>query len=934
MDASLRPPLRGRERELAVIRRRLSQVRAGTGSVIVVEGSAGLGKTRLLDECVTMAGALSFRVGRGGAAPERAIELGALFDALFEGEPPLADRRALNDSHASSEFLFWLLQDVQSLIEEAALKDPVLICLDDLHWGGTSLSMAIRHLPARLSSLPVAWVLAFRPDQGPHQVQLAKIELIESGADLIRLGPLDREAVAQVATDVLGAEADEELLQKAARVQGNPFLLVEFFRGLQDDRLVSLASGRATLVEDRLPHRVSDSMRGRLARMSAASQRAATFGSGLGRRFSLHDLAAITDLSVTELIDPVNELLQAEILADDGGQLAFRHDILREAVRGSLPTPVRRAIDRRAAEVLLARGALPVEVAAQLVASAEPGDEVAIVTALKAARVLGASDPAAASELAGRALDLTARQHPLRGPLVAQRVVSLFAAGLAEEGRQFADSALRQALPPEEEARVRASVASMFDLSPEVRAENARAGLALPALSADLRAELWGALYHSLSVAGRRDEALEVEPSAREAAYASTSEVCRFTFELPESGLAYQLLDFGRALEILLSAERRERGGQGDAQARLAHMLRAWILAASDRYEDALAAIDAGVIAAQRDRQNWALRVFETTRGRQMLQMGKFAEAAIALEGRFSRAEAHLIAGALHAPSVVSLGLLKIHTADKSGAAEVAEIAKVMLQARAPLVRHHAMWYLALLALSEGDPMRAHGWLSFGGPEERLSMFPLYPHEVAYDAERVRIAAAVGDEELAFHGISIAERRAHLNPDVPSCAAAAAHTRGIWSDSAEDLERAVSIYRDGPRPLAYASALEDLGRVLAQRGDNAAAIAALDEALKILARVRAGWDAARVRGRLRRLGVRRRSAKVDRPKTGWDALSETESVVVNLAAHGCTNQEIADKLFISPHTVDSHLRQIFGKLGVNSRVHLTRLVAGRSPRPG
>src|SRR5580693_4150469 len=927
--------LRGREQELAVIHRSLSQVRAGTGCVVVVEGSAGLGKTRLLDECVSMAGQLSFRVGRGAAEPGRPIELGALFDALFEGDPPLADRRALNDVHASSEFLFWLLQDVQSLIEEAALKDPVLICLDDLHWGGTGLSIAMRQLPLRLSSLPVAWVMAFRPGQGPHQVQLAKMELIENGAELIRLGPLDREAVAQVATDVLGAEADEELLQKAARVQGNPFLLVEFFRGLQDDRLVSVDSGRATLVEDRLPHRVSDSMRGRLARMSPASERAATFASGLGRRFSLHDLAALTDMSVMELIAPVNELVRAEILADDGGHLSFRHDIIREAVRGSLLSSVLRAIDRRAAEVLLARGALPVEVATQLVASADAGDDVAIDTALKAARVLGSSDPAAAAELAGQALGLTPLQHALRGPLVAQRVVSLFAAGLAEEGRQFADSALRQALPAEEEARVRASVAGMFDLSPEVRAENARAGLALPSLPTDLRAELWAALYHSLSVAGRLQEALEVEPSARDAAYASTSEVCRFSFELPQSGLAYQLLDFGRSLEILLTAERRDLAGRGDAQARLAHVLRCWILAAVDRYEDALHAIDAGVIAAQRDRQNWALRVFETTRGRQMLQMGRFADAAIALEGRFSRAEAHLVAGALHAPSVVSLGLLKIHTADEAGALEVAEIAKTMLQAGAPCVRHHAMWYLALLALSQGDPMRAHGWLSFSGHEERLSMFPLFPHEVAYDAERVRIAAAVGDEELADHAISLAERRASLNPDVPSCAAAAAHARGIWADSAEHLERAVSLYRGGPRPLAHASALEDLGRVMAQHGDNVAAIAALDEALTILTRIGAGWDAARVRGRLRRLGVRRRPSKIDRPKTGWDALTETESEVVNLAAHGCTNREIADKLFISPHTVDSHLRHVFEKLGVNSRVHLTRLVAGRSPQlPG
>jgi hypothetical protein len=227
-------------------------------------------------------------------------------------------------------------------------------------------------------------------------MQEAKAELIQSGAELIRLGPLDREAVAQVATDVLGAEPDTKLLQKADRVQGNPFLLVEFFRRLQDHLLVSLDSGRATLIEDRLPHRVSDGMRGRLARMSPASQRAATFASGLGRRFAIHDLATLTDMTITELIGPVNELVQADIFAADGGQLAFRHDIIREAVRGSLLSPVRRAIDRHAADVLLARGALPVEVATQLVESAEPGDDIAIETALKATQALGASDPAAA----------------------------------------------------------------------------------------------------------------------------------------------------------------------------------------------------------------------------------------------------------------------------------------------------------------------------------------------------------------------------------------------------------------------------------------------------------------------------------------------------------------------------------------------------------
>ena len=252
------------------------------------------------------------------------------------------------------------------------------------------------------------------------------------------------------------------------------------------------------------------------------------------------------------------------------------------------------------------------------------------------------------------------------------------------------------------------------------------------------------------------------------------------------------------------------------------------------------------MIAAQRDRQNWALRIFETTRGRQMLQMGNFTEAALALEGRFSSEEAHLIAGALHAPSVVALGTLKIHTGDESGALEVAGIAKIMLQATAPCVRHHAMWYLALLALSQGDPMQAHGWLCSHGHEERLSMFPLYPHEVAYDAERVRIAAAVGDEELAEHGISIAERR-RASTQMSLRAPRRQRTPGHLERPAEDLGHAVSLYRGGPRPLAHASALEDLGRVLAPRGDNAPAIAALDKALTISARVGASWDAARVR---------------------------------------------------------------------------------------
>jgi DNA-binding CsgD family transcriptional regulator len=918
-------PLRGRDDDLAAIGARLDLVHSGIGSVIIVEGRAGLGKTRLLDACASMAAQRSFRVGRGAAEPHRRVELDALFDALFDGDKPLVSRDALSDLHASPEQRFWLLQDIQALIEEAALRNPLLICLDDLHWAGDGCAVAMRQLPLRLASLPVGWVMAFRPNQGLASVQAAMGQLEGAAADVIRLGPLRRDAVAQIAMDVLGAEPDEELLQRADRVRGNPFLLMEFFRGLQDEGIVRVESGRARLLEDRLPRRVSDNMRGRLLRMSPAADRVATLASALGRRFSVYDLAEMTRMSIAELLDPIRELVLADIFTESDDRLAFGHDLIREAVRASSPMPVRRALDRQAAGVLLARGVLPVEVADHLAESAEPGDETAITTLSQAADALGTTDPATAARLAGRALELASVRSPLRGDLVARRAVSLFAAGLGEEGRRFADTALRQVLPADEEARVRFSVASMFDISPDLRADNARAALALPDLTPDLQAWLWVSLYHNLVVGGRTDEALAIEGRARDAVYSSPNHACWFAFELAESGMHYQLSQFERGLQTLQVAERRVLDGQEDARQRLAHNFRSWLLAALDRYDDALLAIDEGIAAAQRDRQNWALRVFETARGRQMLQMGQLGEAAVALEGRYSPEEASLVVGVVDAPNIVALGKLKMHTGDEPGMTEAAEIAKVMLHTSAPSVQSHAAWYLALLAMSLGKADEAHGWLCVGGTERRLKVFPLFPFEIADDPQLVRIAAAVGDSELAEHTIEQAERRCELNPGIASFTAAAAHARGLWRHSVCDLETAVSLFGSGRRPLATASALEDLGRVQASEGANDDAIASFDRALAIDVRIGASWDAARVRSRLRELGIRRRIVTSDRPATGWEALTSAEAAVARLAAEGKTNREIAETLFISPHTVNTHLRHIFDKLGISSRIALTRV---------
>ncbi len=751
--------MRGRTAEVAAIGARLDEVRSGVGSVIIIEGRAGLGKTRLLETCASMAAERSFRVGRGVAEPHRrAAGLDVLFDALFSGDDPLIARNALSDLHASPEQRFWLLQDIQALIEEAALRGPLLICLDDLHWAGDACAAAMRQLPEQLASLPVGWVMAFRPNQGPPLLQSAKDQLEDAGAEVIRLGPLRREAVTEIATDVLGAEPDDELLRKADQVGGDPFLLIEFFRGLQDERIVGVEAGRATLLEDRMPRRIGDDMRVRLLRMSPAAYRMATLASALGRLFSVHELAQLARMPIPELLEPIKDLVQAGIFMKSGNRLAFAHDLIREAVRASFSVPVRRALDRQAADVLLTQGALPVEVAQQLADCAEPGDEAAIAILLEAARNLSSSDPATSAELAGRALELSPPRHSLRGPLVATRAVALFAAGLFEEATEFAASSLRQALPAEEEATVRLAVAGIFDLSCDVRADNARAALALPGLSADTRALLWASLFHTLVVAGRTEEAIGLFPEARDAVPDGRQRIGWFTLELARSVLQYQRSEVNEALQILAAAQQHQFPRQDDARERMADAFKASFLVALDRFDEAFHVADSGLAAAQTDRQNWALRMFETWKGRQLLHSGRLVEAAVALEGRFSLEDADRVIGR-EAPNVVALGKLKIHVGDDAGAREIAEIAKLMLRASAPAVQRHGAWYLALHAMSRGEADEALGWLRARGHANRLKLFPLYPFEIEDDPQLVRIAIAVGDGELAERIIEQAECR-------------------------------------------------------------------------------------------------------------------------------------------------------------------------------
>jgi DNA-binding CsgD family transcriptional regulator len=928
------PTVRGRDAELAALGVWLDRVRAGVSAVTVVEGGPGMGKSRLLREALKIARRMSFRVGSGAAEPvESAVELAPLMAALFEGPEPLLNREALRALPALPEQRYWLLQDVQALLERAALEGPLLVCLDDLQWADSGTAAALRALPARLEALPIAWLIAVRPDQGSTQLSSALEYLDRDGAEKIVLGPLDEAAVAQVALDVMRARPDDALLALAGRAHGSPFLLMELLSGLRDEELVHVESGQAELVEERLPRRVRDSMRERLRGMSEPAREAAIVAASLGRRFSFGDLATMLDQSPSAVLSPIQELIDFGVVIESGAQLAFGHDIIRDSVRASVPESARRALDRQAANVLLAAGATPVEVATQLAASAEFGDEQAINTLHNAAEALATSDPGAAADLSQRALELAPPRHPLRGPLAAQTTLLLHEAARVDEARTFADRSLRGALPSEQEAEVRLSIAGMFALSPDVRVDAGRQALALPDLPASLRARHLACLIHNLAVGGRSEEARAKLAEATAAISSSGDATAAHMLALAEGALEVVAGRFGRALERTEAAVRSGSATHDYARERLAQEWRCELMTGLDRVEESLALMKDGIAAAQRDRQAWALHIFETWRGRQLLQLGQLHDAAAILEGQVSPDEADRHESILDGAGVVALGRVAIHMGDARLQRMTATLARGMLDQTAFTFRRQAAWLLALQAMAAGDVAGARDWLRALGEEERKSILPMLPLEVTDDADLVRIAVATNDDELAESAIATSERRAELNPGARTLAGTAAHARGLLTGDDEHLARAVNLFDHGPRPLALASALEDRGAALVKQGATEQGVDALGRALTLYAQAGAAWHAGRVRSRLRAQGVRRRLVTSERPATGWAAMTDSELPVARLVAQGLTNREVAEQLFVSPHTVSSHLRRVFAKLDINSRVELTRLAASTAFAP-
>jgi len=278
------------------------------------------------------------------------------------------------------------------------------------------------------------------------------------------------------------------------------------------------------------------------------------------------------------------------------------------------------------------------------------------------------------------------------------------------------------------------------------------------------------------------------------------------------------------------------------------------------------------------------------------------------------------------------LALIALHRGDLRRAGEAADQATGEVEASGPRFRSQwGAWARALLLDARGAPREAFTTMTACWDECLRAGLKIELPVLGPDV--VRMALAAGDRDRAARVTDEVARLADAE-DVASRRGAARRCRGLLDGDPEPLIAAVDDYTRASRPPMVALAAEDAATALARTGDVRGARRLLDRALVTFEGIGAARDLARVEARLRALGVRRgvRGPRI-RPRTGWASLTPTERTVVDLVAEGLSNPQVAERMYLSRRTVQTHLAHVFGKLDITSRAELAAEAARRAAHP-
>ncbi|GGV94354.1 helix-turn-helix transcriptional regulator [Streptomyces gelaticus] len=900
-----RSGLRGREAELEELQALIASVaRTGSGGLTLIQGEPGIGKTTLLAEAVSRARAAGFSVGVGKADElHHMVPLSSLAACLLHGDQPLLSGDAFADLARNHDQRIWLVERLAEAIEARAGSMPVLIGLDDVQWADPLSRFALQQLPRRLRTSPVLWMLTGRREPAGPAEEVVAATTGDLPTVTVSLGPLSGAAIGQLAGDTLGATVDERVRDLLDGAGGNPFLAVEMLAGLR--------TARAS--DDLVPSGLVVGVRGRLRSLQPGTLRFLQMGAVLGRRFGFHDAAALCGQPSATLIAALEEAVCAELLDDDGDQLVFRHDLLRQAVYVDIPPSARKALHREAARRLVAAGHRPIDAVPHILRGALPGDEEAVALLQRAADDVLSVTPGLAADLMTRALELVPSARPLRFMVGEQTILCLTRAGRNREALSAGDRLLADRPPLETFSRLQAALGGTLwnmDLAGELR-RRAETALAVGGTAPEICARL--AALRALALS--RDHDLVAAREAGETAlHAATASGDREAHILALSGLGEIALNVGDnavALERFAALSAIDSAFLPEEIVAHLHM---------DDFESGerlllQAADKAG--AMRQAMMLWA-------QGQHDLGLGRLDDADAEFV-TMERLEHEVQVPVQQVNGRVIRSRIALLRGDREAAREHLIAAQEGLAVKPNPGNTAAVRFLeAVHAEADGDIGLAVDKIRQVQQEGFFMRWRLLRDWVD---SAIRMSLRGAEHELAEDLAAQAGAHAERNPAVPTAAGIAAQALGLVKNDPAVLEHSVELLKASPRPLARAAAYADLGHALLAADRRDQAVTALAHARGTFTESGAHAAAARVQRALEGAGAgSRRAATVQRPVQGWGALTASEKKVARLVAQGHTNRSAADLLVVSPHTVNTHLTSVFRKLLINSRVQLANLV--------
>jgi DNA-binding CsgD family transcriptional regulator len=941
-------PLFEREAELAALAARAEAARAGDGNLVVVEGTAGIGKTRLLAEARHRT-AQTMRVlhARGGelegefafgvvrqlfepllatAAPEARAELLAgaatLAAPLFETASLAAPVEPEGDaSFPMLHGLYWLAANV-------AFEQPTMLAIDDLHWADSPSLRWLAYLARRLEGLPLLVAVGTRPPEQARDPALVTELLSDPAATSVQPGPLTAESIAALVRERFEEDADPAFSEAVeAATRGNPLFVLALLDTVAREG-IRPQSDQAHVLLELGPLVVGRAVSLRLARLpdeaTALLEAAAILGDGT----ALRHVAALAGLEPAPAARAAHLLLRSDLLIRED-PVEFFHPVVRSAIYEGLDSLARSEGHGRAARLLVEAGAPPEQAAAHLLATAAGTDPFVAETLRAAAHrslAQGAAD-AAAGYLA-RALE-----ESLGVPERAEVLVEL---GLAKrlidgpaavehltEGLALLDDPERRAEVSLELGGVLFYLARLPEaiaVYQQALAETSRADF--PDLSERLEAELIASAWwtpETFPLAQEHLGALDLE--ALHGGFGSDSLLAVVAFY---QGRLARDRDFA-----MTTARRALASGELVANGGLVLHYAAFALVSSGLFEDAFATYDAALEAAQRRGDVFRAAPLLVFRGRAKQLCGDLEGALADMRAGLDLIVEQRVDTALPY-GIAFLAMTLLDRGDVEEAAAV--IARMGLPEEVPINAN-----LFFVQLSRGR-LRIESGNAARGVEELLELgrrvqIVTFDNPANYAWRRF---AAEGLHLLGRDGEALALAEANLEIarrwGAKYGLGAALRTVGVLrggSEGEDELRAAIAILAGSGARLEHARALIELGAALRRANRRSDARDLLREGVELAHR--SGSIALVERGNeeLAATGARPRKVLAG----GLDALTASERRVAEIAARDRSNKEIAQELFVTVKTVELHLSSVYRKLQINSRRQLATALAGGQAVP-